>query len=213
MEVQELRPGLWRWSADHPDWTPEEDWPREVASFSYEAPDALVLIDPLVPDDERERFFEHLDADVERAQKPVAVVLSIFWHHRSARELAERYDARVWIVDRQHERLAQRVPPELLEQHEARATLPGGIESFDAGRRNDVVLWLPEARALMAGDVLLGNEDGTAVTVCPWLGDEDPDEVRASLRPLVVPPGERIQLGPGAPVVEDARAVLERALA
>lgn len=212
MNVERLRPGLWRWSADHPDWTPEEDWPREVASYYYEAPDSVVLIDPLVPDDDRERFFAHFDADVERAEKPVAIVLSIFWHHRSARELAERYDARIWIVDRQHERLAQRVPPELLEQHEARATLPAGIESFDVGRRNDVVLWLPEVRALMAGDILLGTDDGS-VTVCPWLGEEDPDEVRASLRTLLELPVELILVGHGAPVLEDAHAALERALA
>jgi glyoxylase-like metal-dependent hydrolase (beta-lactamase superfamily II) len=213
MEVQELRPGLWRWTADHPDWTPEEDWPQEVASFYYEGPDAVVLIDPLVPPDERERFFEHLDRDVHRADRPVAIVLSIFWHHRSAHELAERYGARVWIVERQYDRLVQRIPATRVESHAARATLPGGIESLDVGRRNDVVLWLPEVRALMAGDILLGTDDG-GVTVCPesWLGDEDPNEIHATLRRLLELPVELILLGHGPPVVDDARAKLERAL-
>ena len=55
-----------------------------------------MLIDPLVPQDERDRFFEALDRDVERAGRPVAIALTCEWHGRSAAELRERYDADVW---------------------------------------------------------------------------------------------------------------------
>jgi hypothetical protein len=50
-----LHPGLSRWTARHPDWTPEEGgpegWDPEVTSYMYEAPDALLLFDPLAPEE------------------------------------------------------------------------------------------------------------------------------------------------------------------
>jgi hypothetical protein len=53
VDVTRLADGLWRWTALHPDWTPEEGgldgWEQEVSSLYLEAPDAVVLIDPLVP--------------------------------------------------------------------------------------------------------------------------------------------------------------------
>ena len=83
MDVQELKPGLWRWTARHPDW--EE---REVSSAYVETGDAVCLVDPLVPRDEEERFFAALDRDVERLGLPVAIVLTNPWHRRSSAELA-----------------------------------------------------------------------------------------------------------------------------
>ena len=56
MNVSELAPGLWRWTALHPDWKEGEGWEQEVGCVYYEAADATVLIDPLVPA-EQERFF------------------------------------------------------------------------------------------------------------------------------------------------------------
>jgi glyoxylase-like metal-dependent hydrolase (beta-lactamase superfamily II) len=214
VDVQQLRPGLWRWTANHPDWTAEEDWPQEVASYYYEAPDAVLLIDPLVPGDDADRFYEHLDADVKRAARPVAILLSIFWHHRSSPELAERYDATIWMDARQFQRLVDRVPAERLEEYEVGATLPGGVQTIAAGRKNDVVFWIPAIKALAAGDILLGTGDG-GVTVCPdsWLGPEDPTEVRASLQALLELPVELLLVGHGGAVVDDAHAALERALA
>ena len=54
MEVQELRPGLWRWTASHPEWDHAEQWGPEVGSVYAELPDSLVVVDPLVPADEEE---------------------------------------------------------------------------------------------------------------------------------------------------------------
>src|SRR5512132_2170622 len=85
MDVQELRPGLWRWTARHPEW---DD--REVSSAYLETADRVCLIDPLVPREEEERFFVALDGDVERIDLPVAIVLTNPWHRRSADELAQR---------------------------------------------------------------------------------------------------------------------------
>jgi hypothetical protein len=36
--VRELQPGLWRWEAPHPDWTPAntEGWGPEVSSYAID---------------------------------------------------------------------------------------------------------------------------------------------------------------------------------
>ena len=49
VNVHELAPGLWYWFAPHPDWRPDENWPEGVLCGYYEAPEATVLFDPLVP--------------------------------------------------------------------------------------------------------------------------------------------------------------------
>ena len=75
MEIEQLRPRLWRWTATHPDWSPEEGgpdgWQPEVSSHALVEEDALVLIDPLVPADDEERFWHALDTR-RRAPRPAA---------------------------------------------------------------------------------------------------------------------------------------------
>src|SRR5215218_6193203 len=92
MEIRELRPRLWYWTARHPDWTPEEGgadgWEPDVGCYAYVSPegDELVLIDPLVPDDDMfdgERFWRALYRDVEH-HGPPNVLITIYWHARSA---------------------------------------------------------------------------------------------------------------------------------
>ena len=61
MDVQRLADGLWRWTTFYPEWN------AVVGCVYYEAPDAVVLIDPLVPEDEADRFWKALDRDVKRA--------------------------------------------------------------------------------------------------------------------------------------------------
>ena len=82
MTFEELRPGLWRWTAG------------ELSSVYYESSDALVLVDPAVPDDEPDRFFGALDRDVERLGLPVVIALTSA-DRRSADLLAARYGAHV----------------------------------------------------------------------------------------------------------------------
>src|SRR5262245_13502429 len=169
MDVRELRPGLWRWTARHPDWTPEEDdWDQEVACLYVETDEAVVLVDPLVPDGphEAERMLTALDADVARLGLPLAIVLTLFWHERSAGELASRYGAEIWATVAAVKRLEVRVDRPFAPGDR----VAGGIETIDAHRRDEVLLWLPPYRTLVAGDVLLGDEAG-GLRVCPdsWL--------------------------------------------
>ncbi len=214
MQVQELAPGLWHWTALHPEWKPSdaeegEGWGHEVGCVYLEAPDSTVLIDPQVPaaPEERKRFLGHLDADVERAGKPVAVLLTVAAHERSAPELAERYSAEIWA----HEREVERYGATADRPFPSGASLPGGVAAVDAAF--EVVLWIPAHAALVAGDILLGS-DGGGVRVCPdsWLGPWSPADVRENLRPLLDLPIERILVSHGEPVLTGGRAALERAL-
>ena len=65
MQVDRISDGLWRWTAPHPDWhddpaSPYGGWDRDVACIYHEAPDGIVLIDPLVPSGEDgERLGDH----------------------------------------------------------------------------------------------------------------------------------------------------------
>ena len=87
--MQRIEDGLWRWTAPHPDWKEGDDWDRDVGCVYWEAEDAVVLVDPLVPADdaERARFLEALDRDVARVGLPVAILLTCEWHGRSQAEL------------------------------------------------------------------------------------------------------------------------------
>ena len=187
MTVQELAPGLWRWTAPHPDWKQGDDWEPEVGCVYYEAAAATVLIDPLVPP-ERERFFEALDRDIERRGLPLVVLLTCPWHERSATELTERYAAG--------------------------GEPPAEVEGFSVPQVDETLWWLPEHAALVAGDTLLGAPDG--VRVCPdsWLDERSsPASLRSALSPLLDLPTERVLVSHGTPVLAHGRAALERALA
>jgi glyoxylase-like metal-dependent hydrolase (beta-lactamase superfamily II) len=216
MDVQELTPELWRWSTRHPDWTEEEGgddgWDPDVWSVYLEAPDAVVLIDPLVPQEpeERERFLRELDADVERVGLPVRVLITVYWHERSSRELADRYGGEIWAYREALPHLDARVE----RPFELGDPLPGGLHAFPAHRRAEMLYWLPREHALVVGDVFLGGED--RVRVCPdsWLpAGTSPADFRASLRPLLELPVALLLPAHGAPVLEGARAALARALA
>lgn len=214
MEVAELRPGLWRWTAPHPDWTPEQGgadgWERDVACLYLEAPDAIVLVDPLVPADEAERarFLRHLDADVERVGLPLAIVLTVSWHERSAPELRERYGGTIWAPQDSPGKLTVEVDHPFREGE----PLPAGIDAYRTFRGDEVALWLPAQRALVFADAILGAGGGE-LRVCPdsWL-TLDRDEFRAQLRRLLELPAELVLPAHGEPVLAAGRDALERAL-
>ena len=171
------------------------DWSPDVVCIAYDAPDAFVLVDPLFPDPADELWRE-LDALVERHGQRVAVLTTIGWHRRSRDEFVRRYGA---------------------STSRASATLPRGVETIPIRRAGEVMVWLPEHRALVPGDRILGR-DGGGLRVCPdsWLRylrtGITGDELRDALRPLLVLPIELVLVSHGEPVLADGRRALAEAL-
>jgi glyoxylase-like metal-dependent hydrolase (beta-lactamase superfamily II) len=197
MEVQRIEERLWRWTTPHPEWKDGADWDRDVGCVYWEADDAVVLVDPLIPSaqEERERFLHALDRDVQRMARPVAIFLTCRWHERSYAELAARYDAR--IVGS---------PPRI-------GWLPQGVTPVDTPSAEEVVYWLAPVRTVVPGDTLRGTGDGLALCPESWLeGGGELATLRQELAPLLDLPVERVLTSHGPPVLADGRAALERAL-
>jgi hypothetical protein len=196
VQVRELATGLWYWTGRHPGWTPADGgpdgWDQEVGCYFYDGPDAICLFDPLIPMEDRDRFFEALDRDVEQAEKPVRILLTVDAHRRSAADLAERH-----VID----------PPPLPPE---RPRLAAGVE-IAAEAADEFVFWLPEHRALVAGDLIIGRAHGLEVPRA-WLEDRYEEAVER-LRPLLDLPVDRVLVTHGEPVLEDGLEALERALA
>jgi hypothetical protein len=195
----EVAPGLLRWVAPHPAWNPAavpgggDDWPQIVGSVLYELPGVAALIDPLLPaEDERAEFLRWLDARV--AGRAVTILTTIRWHRRDREQLAERYrstSARVWNW------------------------IPPGVKPWPLRGAREIMFWLPDVATLVAGDSLIGTDDG--IRVCPesWLEDTRIDRAGLATRMegLLELPIERVLVSHGEPVLSAGHRALTRALA
>lgn len=198
--LRELRPGLYRWTARHPDAeaAPQPgspaDWGPDVGSVAYAARNALVLVDPLVPAD-RSDLQEEVDELVRRHGKPVVILTSLQFHRRSREELAARYGA---------------------STSRAKKALPEGVETIQIRGAGETMVWVPEHGALIPGDRLLGGDRG--VRLCPesWLrylpSKMSQAQLRKALLPLLELPVEMVLVSHGEPVLSGGREALVRAL-
>jgi glyoxylase-like metal-dependent hydrolase (beta-lactamase superfamily II) len=168
------------------------DWPEVVGSVAYEAPDAFVLVDPLVPDE----LWPALEERVRAHARPVRVLTTIGFHRRSRDEVVRRFDATT---------------------SRAKPSLPEGVETVTIRRAGETMVWLPGPRALVPGDRLLGDDQG-GLRMCPpgWLRYLEPglgyDDLRDALRPLLDLPVEMVLVSHGEPIRQGGRAAIERAL-
>jgi hypothetical protein len=192
VELQQLSRGLWRWTARHPDWEPRKeeddpaDWAPEVGCIAYAASDALVLIDPLVGDDD----FDALD-ELAGTKPQVTVLTTIAWHGRSAPELTKRYAASTTAPEGV-------VPVEI----------PGAGETMFWIPEHGALV--PGDRLL--GD----RPPGLRLCPPSWLRYLDgytQDDLREGLRPVLDLPVEMVLVSHGEPMLHDGHAALERALA
>ena len=200
--LDEIRPGLWRWTARHPEWRPgakpesAADWPPEVGCVACAVPDRLVLIDPLVPGDRGQEFWR-IVAGIRAHGAPISVLTTIKWHRRSRDEFVERFGA---------------------STSRARSQLPDGVETVQIRGAGETMVWLPEQRALIPGDRLLGDGGG-GLRLCPesWLGylpgEMTQAKLAAALEPLLDWPIEIVVVSHGEPVLSGGREAVARALA
>lgn len=209
MQVEKLAEGLWRWTAWHP------EWQREVSCVYAETAAGIVLVDPLVPEvpEDRERFWRALDGDVARADGRLAILVTVFFHTRSAGTVAKRYKAPVWAPSRARAAVARRAARDV-RGFRPGDRLPGGVQALATARSNEVVLWLPGHRALVAGDVILGEGDGLVLCPGSWLpAGTTVEALRASLLPVLDLPVERVLLSHGEPVRRNGLSALQTLLA
>ena len=221
--MRELAPGLWHWDAPHPEWTSEQRWPQRVSSYAIDDGTRLLLFDPLAVPGE----IEQLAAD----REPV-VVLTAPWHERDAKSLVERLGAPVFTpppdtgedlmqkFDVTAEQIEGWVSDDVrwlmegdgLEKHlyAAGEGLPFGAEVLEGREHNDLVLWLEDRRAVVAGDSLADFGDGLEIQVKKMGGRVTRDEVAERLRTLLAQPVKYVLATHGGPL---DRAALERALA
>jgi glyoxylase-like metal-dependent hydrolase (beta-lactamase superfamily II) len=207
VDVLEIAPGLWRWTGYH------QEWRQDVGCVYVETEDGVVLVDPLVPPEDTARFWKALDRDVKSARAPVHVLVTVFWHTRSAAAMVERYDARVWAPKAGTAAIARRAGV-VSDPFGPDDPLPGGLEAFRTARAAEVVYWIPQHSAVIPGDVLLA--DGKrGVKLCPqsWLPEgRTPRDLAASLRPLLDLPVRRTLVSHGRPVLTGGGRALARAL-
>ena len=191
--MQEIAPGLRRWTAWH------DHWQEDVGSVAVDTPDGLVLIDPIDPPAE--------------LPSPAHVLLTVYWHARSATALKAQF----WAPSRSRHPLRNRGVEAAVA---AGGDLPGGIVPFKTARAAEAVYWLPQHRAVVVGDVLLGAGAKPRATdeplrLCPerWLGKATHADLRKSLRPVLDLPVEHVLVSHGAPVLGGGSRELERVLA
>jgi glyoxylase-like metal-dependent hydrolase (beta-lactamase superfamily II) len=205
MGSQEVAAGVWRWVAFHP------EWKQEVASAAIESGGRLVLIDPLLPAGaEGEAALRRLEAGRGDGQ-PVDIVLTVFYHERSAGAIADALPGTtLWVV---HEGV-EKVESAVTNPFRPGDALPGGLAALATARIDEVVLWDASSRSLFVGDVLLGRGP-EGIELCPenWLPDGiGTDDLVGSLMPLLDLPIARILPGHGEPLLRNARARLKNLL-
>jgi glyoxylase-like metal-dependent hydrolase (beta-lactamase superfamily II) len=195
--MRELRPGLWHWTRNHPQWTEADDraghqWGPEVSSYAFALANRMVLIDPVIPEGGLEGL---------RAGREPVTVLTCPWHARDAQKL----EAPLYAP-----------PPELgdpkplpAKTYTAGEILDLGITALAGLEPIDFVLWIESYRALVFGDTLVDLGNGLELPEDWGPSDVSHPEVLRSLSSLLDLPIELALPTHGAPA---DRAAFERAV-
>ena len=216
--MDEIAPGIWRWTARHPEWHTRVEWGHEVASYALVG-DGLVLVDPLLPPPgalrrtEVERGLERLAREALRLD----IMITIPYHTRSAEELFLRYRDTLPTALWGHRAVAKRFTDDatVLQEIEPRGAVGEVATALPIGkpRRHEMPLYFPQQRALAFGDAVVGIDGGLRI----WeSGQTDPlwyERVFVpTLRPLLDLDVERVLVTHGPAVLHDGRQALADAM-
>jgi glyoxylase-like metal-dependent hydrolase (beta-lactamase superfamily II) len=197
--IRDIASGLWVWTREHPDWTPDSDFDGPVTSTCVASGGEVVLLDPLAPEPEDSEAWARLDAS-----RPTVVVILKPDHVRDVDLFVRRYGARAfgpWLF------YPGEAPRSALTAIEPGSSVPGGLEALYDGRgRAETPIWIAEHRTLVFADALAAPRGELLVWDCPAL------EARAlpALRALLELPFERVIISHGDPVHD--RSAYQRAL-
>ena len=196
--MDEIAPGLWHWTARHP------QIGMEVHSYCLAGEG--VLIDPIRPSVGPDWFRE-------RGAEPGHIVLTNRHHDRDSWALREEFGCEVHCIANGCYELEGRGP---VTPFEFGDELPGGIvaHEVDAICPDETALHIPAHRALACADGVVRWESGDGLTFVPdWLMD-DPEQTKAGLRAayrrLLDLDFDRLLLAHGAPVPRDAKSALRQ---
>jgi glyoxylase-like metal-dependent hydrolase (beta-lactamase superfamily II) len=200
--MEEIGPGLWWWTAPHPDWTPEDledgaGWEQVVSSYALAADDGFVLFDPLVED------WDWVDRKVEE-HGPPSILITILWHVRSSPQLLDRYDgASLWAHEPAAEWIGERavVTNTFLPGDE----LPGGVEAIPMRRIEEVAYRLPDHKSVVIGDTILHHGDRAELCPPTWVRKSETFAgAEEAVRGLVERASDRLLLTHGGPTELEA---------
>jgi glyoxylase-like metal-dependent hydrolase (beta-lactamase superfamily II) len=217
--MDEIRKGLWHWTARHPEWEAKAEWEPDVSSYAVDDGEYLLLLDPLNVPDELLAL---------ASTRKTAIVLSAPWHERSAQELVEQLSIPVYTPlpdtaedlirmfgitaeqagDGAHD-LVWLLREKKGEAHIYKAgdSFPFGIEAYPGHRRNDTMLWIASHKAVLSGDTVVDFGEGIHINE-RWLRwDITKENVIDRLRSLLDLPIEHLLLTHGGPT---ERATLEK---
>jgi hypothetical protein len=211
--VEEIAPNLHRWTTPHPLWREGDDkesggWPRDVGSHLYERDGTAIVFDPQIGEDDAE-LWAFLDEHAGGAER-VVVALTASWHLRNTLDVIGRYGGEI----RLHRIAAgDTVMQGVANVHpfDADGEVAPGVEAFRVANHVncEVVYWLPEHAALVAGEVFHGRPDGLRIAPDPYLPSRD--GLYAWLGALNRLP-VRLVLPAHGPAAPDGPGVIRRAL-
>ena len=156
VDIEQIAPRLWWWTASHPEWSPEDleegkGWEQVVSSYAHLAGETLVLFDPLI------EHWDPLDRLVDEHGAP-SVLITILWHTRSSQELLDRYGgASLWAYERAADWVGERA--RVTNTFAPGDDLPGGVEAISMRRIEEVAYRLPDHNAVVIGDTILRHGD------------------------------------------------------
>ncbi|MGH7550886.1 MAG: hypothetical protein ACREK3_09085 [Gemmatimonadota bacterium] len=199
--VREIAPGLFHWTAFHPE--------QRIVVSSYYVEPSRVLIDPMVPDDGLGWF---------ETRPPEHILITNRYHSRGSAAFVEAFGCPVGCHRAGLEHVRERVAAESFEHG---AVLAGGIEALAVPGQapDETALHVPDGGGgLTFADILIREGDGP-LGYAPdgWYGDDPPATRRRVVeagRALLEREFRHLFLTHGEPIVDEGkealRAFLER---
>jgi hypothetical protein len=211
---EKLAPNLWRWTARHPEWHPGE-FGSEVASFALRTGDDTILIDPLLPPDEKPA----LDLIESILGDRLSILITIPYHVRSSEEIWRRFRRQAKTSIHGHPACASRLDDTSgLREIESGVELVAGITAHHIGkpRRHETPLHIPSHKALAFGDAVAAV-DGRLVVWATARVDKKierfhRERFNPTLEPLLELDFDRVLVTHGEPVMTDGPKKLASAL-
>ena len=217
--MDELVPGVYRWTAPHPEWRTRIEWGHEVAGYALVGAAGLSLVDALLPpegSDARGEVETRLD-ELTAAASRLDILVTIPYHARSAEALYARYRDRLPVALWGHPAVAKRFTDAatplmpIVAGECAGAAVPYAIGN---PRRYETPLYFPEHRALAFGDALVCVDGAVRIwQQSPFSPAWYHDKLLPSLMPLLDLDVDLILATHGPAIVSEGGAAVRKGLA